>query len=84
MILDFNLMVRTDQPTALEERDRLIELLQSNGYYTIWTEDGRVLMEKETRSPKAPPCQCACNPPNIYVKKVACGGCGHAGCGWRG
>ena len=84
MILDFNLVLNADRPAALDERDRLINLLKDNGYHLIMTDDGtRVLMEQKERRPKTPPCTCSCNPSDIYRPKVKCGGCGHAGCGWR-
>lgn len=55
MILDFNLVVPA-APTrqmALDERDRVINLLKDNGYNLVMTEDStRVLMEKQTRHPK--------------------------------
>lgn len=82
MILDFNLVLVASHrsPAALDERDRLIAILQENGYQLIMTEDGtRVLMEQKVVRQKVPPCPCVCN------RGGFCGGCGHAGCfGRRG
>lgn len=81
MILDFNLVLpgAPSRTAALEERDRLIGVLENNGYHLVITEDGtRVLMEQKIVRQKVPPCPCECNGEAGF-----CGGCGHNGCGGR-
>lgn len=77
-ILDFNLVLPESRLEALNERDRLISLLNAEGYRLLMTNDGtRVLMQREIKPQKVGPCPCECN------RGGFCGGCGHAGCGRR-
>lgn len=83
-ILDFNLRLPASRLAALDERDRIIAILQENGYRLLMTDDGtRVLMEQETKREKPEGCGCVCNPNNGLGIRLGCGDCGHPGCGMK-
>jgi hypothetical protein len=80
VIIDFILII----PQAIDqqaEQERVSQLLQENGYQLVHQKDGRVLLERyqPIKTEQTRPCSCNCN----FKPKMACGGCGHAGCGWR-